>query len=194
MNGSPLARALYNQTRGGERRMSLQIVIDMNLSPGWAPFLTRHGWPAVHWSAIGDPRAKDVEIMAWSIANQHVVFTHDLDFGTLLALTHSVGPSVLQIRTDNVLPDHLGAIVLATLRQHEPDLLADALIVVDESRSRVRVLPCKQCFDLRHGKNRSRSPGWGKRQASVLPNQRYRWLATKRYAALRSGRGTSHKP
>ena len=121
--------------------MSLQIVIDMNLSPNWVPFLSGHGWSAAHWSMIGDPRATDAEIMAWSAANQRVVFTHDLDFGTLLAITHATGPSVLQVRTQDVLPDHLGPIVLAALRQHEADLASGALVVVDEARSRVRVLP-----------------------------------------------------
>jgi predicted nuclease of predicted toxin-antitoxin system len=79
--------------------------------------------------------------MAWAVANQHVVFTHDLDFGTMLALTRALGPSVLQVRGKNVLPDHLGPIVMAALRQHEADLVAGALVVVDEARSRVRVLP-----------------------------------------------------
>jgi hypothetical protein len=32
--------------------------------------------------------------MAWARANGHVVFTHDLDFGTTLALTHAADPSV----------------------------------------------------------------------------------------------------
>ena len=77
--------------------MSLPLVIDMNLSPDWVPFLSAHGWPVEHWSTIGDPRATDAEIMAWSVANQRVVFTHDLDFGTLLAITHASGPSVLQV-------------------------------------------------------------------------------------------------
>lgn len=121
--------------------MSLQIVIDMNLPPDWVPFLSGHGWSVEHWSVIGDPRATDAEIMAWSVANQRVVFTHDLDFGTLLALTHATGPSVLQVRTQDVFPDHLGPFVLAALRQHEADLVAGALVVVDEARSRVRVLP-----------------------------------------------------
>lgn len=124
-----------------ERRMTLQIVIDMNLSPDWVPFLKAHGWNVEHWSAIGDPRATDMEIMTWSVANDRIVFTHDLDFGTLLALTHATGPSVLQVRAQDVFPDHLGAIVTAALRQHESDLAAGALVVVDEAKSRVRVLP-----------------------------------------------------
>lgn len=121
--------------------MSLQILIDMNLSPDWVDELTKHGWMSVHWSTVGDPKATDREIMEWARINAHVVFTHDLDFGTMLALTHAVGPSVLQVRGQNVLPDHMGAIVAAALKQLEADLAAGALVVIDESKSRVRVLP-----------------------------------------------------
>jgi hypothetical protein len=35
--------------------------------------------------------------MEWALANQRIVFTHGLDFGTALALTHATGPSVLQV-------------------------------------------------------------------------------------------------
>ena len=38
--------------------MSLRIVVDMNLSVEWIPLLEQAGWTAVHWSAIGDPRAE----------------------------------------------------------------------------------------------------------------------------------------
>jgi predicted nuclease of predicted toxin-antitoxin system len=121
--------------------MSVRIVIDMNLSPNWAPLLQQHGWPAVHWSTVGDSRAADREIMVWALANEHVVFTHDLDFGTALALTHAAGPSVLQIRGQDVLSDHLGALVIAALRQHDSDLAAGALLVIDSNRCRIRILP-----------------------------------------------------
>lgn len=121
--------------------MSLRILIDMNLSPDWVAVLSGAGWHAVHWSVVGDKRAPDRDIMAWAVANGHVVFTHDLDFGTTLALTHAAGPSVLQVRGQDVFPDHMGPIVLAALRQHEADLAAGALVVVDERKSRVRVLP-----------------------------------------------------
>ncbi|QEH32444.1 hypothetical protein OJF2_09150 [Aquisphaera giovannonii] len=44
--------------------MNIQILIDMNLSPDWAGFLTGAGWPAVHWSTVGDPAAADRDIDA----------------------------------------------------------------------------------------------------------------------------------
>src|SRR5438132_13908951 len=113
----------------------------MNLSVEWVAELVRHEWSAVHWSTVGDPRADDLAIMGWAVANSHVVFTHDLDFGTMLALTHATGPSVLQVRGQNVLPEDIGPAVIAALRQHDADLAAGALVVVDLKKSRVRVLP-----------------------------------------------------
>lgn len=121
--------------------MSLQIVVDMNLSPEWVAHLIQRGWSAVHWSTVGDPRADDPTIIGWAVANRHIIFTHDLDFGTILALTHTSGPSVLQIRGENILPEHMGPMVFAALRQHEAALENGAVVVVDERRSRVRVLP-----------------------------------------------------
>ena len=121
--------------------MSVRLVIDINLSAEWIAELAQHGWSAVHWSTIGDPRAEDRVIMEWALANDQVVFTHDLDFGTMLALTHATGPSVLQVRGQNVLPEDIGPVVIAALRQHDDALAAGALVVVDLKKSRVRVLP-----------------------------------------------------
>jgi predicted nuclease of predicted toxin-antitoxin system len=116
--------------------MSVPIVGDMNLSVEWVAELAQHGWTAVHWSTIGDPRADDSVIMAWARANGHVVFTHDLDFGTTLALTHEGGPSVIQVRGQNGLPEHMGPLVIAPLCQHDAALAAGALVVVEEKKSR----------------------------------------------------------
>lgn len=121
--------------------MRPKLLLDMNLSPEWVRTLREQGWEAVHWSTIGDPGAADLEIMDWAASHQYVVFTHDLDFGTMLALSHRAGPSVFQIRAANMLPDQLEGSVIAALTQHEADLASGALVVVDQSRSRVRVLP-----------------------------------------------------
>lgn len=119
----------------------MKILIDMNLSPEWTVVLTEHGWEAVHWSDIGKPDAPDVEIMTWARDNGHIVFTHDLDFGASLALTHAEGPSVLQIRGQKALPEQISSIVVPTIRQYEEELKAGALLVVEESKSRIRILP-----------------------------------------------------
>ena len=79
--------------------------------------------------------------MAWARDNGYAVLTHDLDFGTLLAVTHAVGPSVIQVRTQNILSQDFYVRLIQTLRKYESALDKGALIVIDETRSRVRLLP-----------------------------------------------------
>jgi len=122
----------------------MRFLVDMNLSPEWVGVLKSAGWEAVHWSTVGNPRAEDREIMAWARGQEHVVFTHDLDFGTLLALTRAGSPSVIQVRTQDVTPAAIGALVVNALRQFEGALEKGALIVLDEARARARILPLEE--------------------------------------------------
>ncbi len=121
----------------------MKLLVDMNLSPDWTAVLEQAGWEAIHWSRVGDLRAKDPEIMAWAKQHGHVVFTHDLDFGSILALTQAEGPSVIQVRTQDVTPAAIGKLVISALRQFESELEKGALIVLDEARARARILPLK---------------------------------------------------
>ena len=122
----------------------MKILIDMNLSPEWVTTFAQHGITAVHWSTVGDPRAEDSVLMDWARANDYVVFTHDLDFGAMLALTRAESPSVIQIRTQDVTPAHLESAVIDILLKVESLLEVKALIVIDEGRSRVRILPLRR--------------------------------------------------
>ena len=92
-----------------------------------------------HWSAIGAGNAPDTEIMQRD--NGCAVFTHDLDFGIVLAHSRDGGPSVIQVRTQDVSPDHLGTLLVTALRTHGEALTSGALLTVDEAKSRVRILP-----------------------------------------------------
>ena len=119
----------------------MKTLVNMNLSPDWVPFLTGRGIDTVHWSTIGDPRASDDVIMAWAWSAQHVVFTHDLDFGTILAKTKAGGPSVVQLRSKDVLPAAVGDLVVELLTRFKAELERGAFIVADSRRSRIRFLP-----------------------------------------------------
>jgi len=99
------------------------------------------GHEAVHWSEVGYPRAPDTALMQWAIANGYAVFTHDLDFGTMLALSGADGPSVLQVRCLDVLPEAIGTLVLSLLKTYGAEIEQGALVVADERRARIRILP-----------------------------------------------------
>ncbi len=82
--------------------MNLTFLIDMNLPPAWVERFTAEGWHAVHWSDVGDPRAPDAAVLDYARAHGLVVFTHDLDLGTILARTRARGPSVIQVPAQDV--------------------------------------------------------------------------------------------
>jgi predicted nuclease of predicted toxin-antitoxin system len=121
----------------------VKLLLDMNLAPRWVQWLRAVGVDAVHWTEVGSPTATDATI--FSYAHQHglVVFTHDLDFGALLAHTRARGPSVIQVRAQDTSPEAVGQLILSALQQHAESLGAGALLTVDPSKARVRILPIR---------------------------------------------------
>ena len=122
----------------------MNILIDMNLSPVWVSVLNQAGYPTVHWKSIGSPSAPDTDILVWAREHDHVLFTHDLDFGAILAATGTDAPSVIQIRVEDPVPGHWSRVVLDTLLFYAAALASGSLISIDVNRVRVRVLPLKE--------------------------------------------------
>ena len=113
----------------------------MNLSPTWIPFLRQAGFEAIHWSEVGAPDAPDRVLMQWTDVHNHVLMTSDLDFSAILAATQRQKPSVLQIRSDLLTTAAIGGLVLAAIEQTRGDLAAGALVSIDPTRARARILP-----------------------------------------------------
>jgi len=119
----------------------MRLLIDMNLSPLWVKFFADHGIVSVHWSTVGSSSSPDEEILEYAGVNGYIVFTHDLDFGALLAKRQIRQPSVIQVRTQTVLPTEIGNLVLQALDVTRPHLQEGALVTLDPTRSRIRLLP-----------------------------------------------------
>lgn len=121
----------------------MKILIDMNLSPEWVAALDAHGFPSQHWVTVGAPNAPDTELLNWARDHSQIVLTHDLDFGEILAATNARGPSVIQVRTQDVAPAALADYLVGVLRQFEDVLNEGALVTVDREKARARVLPIR---------------------------------------------------
>jgi predicted nuclease of predicted toxin-antitoxin system len=119
----------------------MRLLLDLNVSPTLCSQFAVGGHEAVHWSSVGDLRASDATILNHASQHDMIVVTHDLDFGALLAATQSEGPSVVQFRTQDVLNSRFVETILSTLDRFKDELLTGALVVIDERRSRVRLLP-----------------------------------------------------
>ena len=85
----------------------MRLLVDVNRSPAWLPILQTAGHDALHWTAIGSRSAPDIEIMTRALEDNRVVFTHDLDFTAILAATGANGPSVIQLREQDVDPTRI---------------------------------------------------------------------------------------
>ena len=122
----------------------MKFVVDMNLSPSWADRLARLGFEAVHWSTIGAGTAPDDEILTWARDHGCVVITNDLDFSAILAASSGQAPSVLQIRTQDLLSDAAVSFVMRAIKAFSTDIEAGALLSIDEGGTRVRMLPLRR--------------------------------------------------
>jgi predicted nuclease of predicted toxin-antitoxin system len=119
----------------------MKLLFDMNLPPSWCELFHHHGHETSHWSRSGDPKATDRAIMEFALASGFVVVTHDLDFGALLAATGARGPSVVLVRAGDVSDPNLTASILDALLACADELAVGAIVTVDETSHRVRVLP-----------------------------------------------------
>jgi predicted nuclease of predicted toxin-antitoxin system len=122
----------------------VKIVVDMNLSPNWIERLAQHGLEAIHWSSVGAPTAGDDEILSWVRLNGFVLPTHDLDFSAILAATSEAAPSVVQLRMQDLLSERALEAIVSAVNAHAQDLELGALMSIDESGARVRILPFQQ--------------------------------------------------
>ena len=119
----------------------MKIIVDMNLSPKWAGFLIENGIEAVHWSFIGSPDDSDTEIFDYAKAHDFNIFTNDLDFGYILAITHGKKPSVIQMRTGTLRTNKVGGIAVSAIKMLAADIEKGALVTIDQHKTRVTLLP-----------------------------------------------------
>ncbi|KMO20051.1 DUF5615 family PIN-like protein [Methylobacterium platani] len=118
----------------------MRIVVDMNLTPAWVPYLASLGHDAVHWSEVGAQDAPDTDIIEWARASDRIVMTADLDFGIALAQSDAAAPSVIQLRTGATLPGRVGPLVARAIDGARADLLSGALLTIETGRVRLRPL------------------------------------------------------
>jgi len=121
----------------------MKLLIDVNLSPAWTDVLMEEDVESVHWSEVGKLNATDLEIINYAKENGMIIFTHDLDFGNILAATGGDSPSIIQIRTHDIAPESLKDLLLKAITQFKTQLQDGALITIHPGKSRARILPIR---------------------------------------------------
>jgi predicted nuclease of predicted toxin-antitoxin system len=88
-----------------------------------------------------DARSSDQEILSEAVRRQAVLISHDQDFGAVLAIRGELAPSFINLRLSSVDAEELAQAIAAALRVTEADLVAGAVVTLDDTGVRVHRLP-----------------------------------------------------
>lgn len=110
----------------------MRFLADAGISPKTVDFLKQVGHEVIHVRTLGLQRAPDLQLVERARADGSVIVTFDLDFGDILALGVLDKPSAIILRL---------ADASTVLTERLADLESGALILVEDTRYRVRKLP-----------------------------------------------------
>ncbi len=113
----------------------------MPLAVRVAARLRADGHDAIHLREQGLGRLADEAIFAKAVQEERIIVTADLDFGAILARAGSRTVSVVVFRLTNLQADRVMALLTKVLVEAAADLSRGAVVLVEESRFRVRHLP-----------------------------------------------------
>ena len=119
----------------------MKLLLDQGLPRTAATALATLGWDVLHVGEIGMAAATDQDILHRALAEQRAVVTLDADFHAILALENASAPSVIRVRIEGLRGVDLAALIQRVVRVCEDDLVAGAMVTVDERGVRVRALP-----------------------------------------------------
>ena len=119
----------------------MRFLADAGISPRTVEFLRALGHDVVHVREIAMQRAPDATLIELARTEQRIVLTFDLDFGEILALGVQDRPSVILFRLANETADSVNQRVSPVIAECASVLQAGALVLVEDSRYRIRRLP-----------------------------------------------------
>lgn len=122
----------------------MRFLADMGISMSTVRALRQQGHEIAHLREEGLGRLPDAAILEKARQEQRIVLTFDLDFGDLLAIGGHNYPSVIIFRLHNETPSFVTTALLDVLAQRAEVLLEGAIMIVEDTRYRIRRLPIEE--------------------------------------------------
>jgi predicted nuclease of predicted toxin-antitoxin system len=119
----------------------MRFLADMGVDIRVVQWLRQNGHDAKHLRDEGLHRIPNGEIFVKAISENRVIVTFDLDFGEIVALSLGQKASVILFRLHNTRASHLIKRLGTVLADTTEALEQGAVVVVEESRHRIRYLP-----------------------------------------------------
>lgn len=113
----------------------------MGISWRLVSWLKEHGHDATHLRDEGLQRLPDKEIFGKAMVEDRVVLTFDLDFGEIAALSEGRKCGVVIFRLRNTRTHHVISRLDSILASSSSHLAEGAVVIVEETRHRIRHLP-----------------------------------------------------
>ncbi len=119
----------------------MRFLADAGISPKTVEFLINLGHEVIHVRTLGLQRSTDRALVEHAQDGGHVIVTFDLDFGDILALGVLDKPSAIILRLGDERADSVNRHLSVVVTECVEDLQSGALVLVEDTRYRVRKLP-----------------------------------------------------
>ena len=119
----------------------MRLLADMGVDVRVVHWLRSQGHDATHLRDEGLQRLPNGEIFKKAVAESRVILTFDLDFGEILALSKGPKAGVILFRLRNTRTPHVIQRLASVLSDCVEPLERGAVVIVQESRHRVREFP-----------------------------------------------------
>jgi predicted nuclease of predicted toxin-antitoxin system len=121
----------------------MRFLADAGISPRTITFLRRRGEDAVHVRELAMQRASDRQVVEKAQVDERILLTFDLGFGAILALGVLNRPTTVIFRLTDERADAVNQRLEAVISEQGAALQSGALILVEDTRYRMRLLPIR---------------------------------------------------
>jgi predicted nuclease of predicted toxin-antitoxin system len=121
----------------------MRFLADMGVSVRVVEWLREHGHDATHLRDESLQRMADPDVFRKAATEGRILLTFDLDFSEIVALSGQKNVSVALFRLHNTRTSHVIERLKIALEETKQTLESGAIIVIEESRLRVRRLPLR---------------------------------------------------